>query len=231
MALSTVRVSFWVFSRRNDITHKCLATSTGKKQRPSLLLTSSGPTVSEKVKHICWMGNWGSESYSLAKDISLAGGKVALSFRLQVERPLSALSSLVSTTSQEPFCSIPSSDAGGSWVTAGCSVLARHPDSTMCLCNHSTSFAILLQVYEVQVSREKQGSHMCRERLCMRPIHTETLHWTLGGWSGTEAQLDMGLGENPGGDMMGCQIGLRGAIGSRTGVQGVFWGHEEPADK
>lgn len=31
VALSIVRVPSWDFSKRNDITHKCLATSTGKK--------------------------------------------------------------------------------------------------------------------------------------------------------------------------------------------------------
>ncbi|XP_076784788.1 adhesion G protein-coupled receptor D2 isoform X2 [Arvicanthis niloticus] len=61
----------------------------------------------------------------------------------------------------EPVCAFwnfsANSDAGGSWATAGCSVLARHPDSTMCLCNHSTSFAILLQVYEVQEGPEEES--------------------------------------------------------------------------
>lgn len=44
----------------------------------------------------------------------------------------------------------------------------------------------------------------------MRPVHPETV-------------LDKGLGEDPGGEMVGCQAGLCGAIGSGTGVQGVFW--------
>ncbi|XP_063265402.1 adhesion G-protein coupled receptor D2 [Prinia subflava] len=41
-----------------------------------------------------------------------------------------------------------SPDAGGMWSTAGCSVVMSLPDSTACFCNHTTNFAILLQVFE-----------------------------------------------------------------------------------
>lgn len=47
-----------------------------------------------------------------------------------------------------------SPDAGGMWSTAGCSVVTSLPDSTTCFCNHTTNFAVLLQVYEMQVSEE-----------------------------------------------------------------------------
>lgn len=47
-----------------------------------------------------------------------------------------------------------SPDAGGMWSTAGCSVAKSLPDSTACFCNHTTNFAILLQVYEMQVCEE-----------------------------------------------------------------------------
>ncbi|NXI84730.1 AGRD2 protein, partial [Rhipidura dahli] len=43
-----------------------------------------------------------------------------------------------------------SPDAGGMWSTAGCSVMMSLPDSTACFCNHTTNFAILLQVHEMQ---------------------------------------------------------------------------------
>ncbi|XP_009890662.1 PREDICTED: probable G-protein coupled receptor 144 [Charadrius vociferus] len=43
-----------------------------------------------------------------------------------------------------------SPDAGGMWSTAGCSVVTSLLDSTACYCNHTTSFAVLLQVYEMQ---------------------------------------------------------------------------------
>ncbi|KAH0615589.1 hypothetical protein JD844_005037, partial [Phrynosoma platyrhinos] len=38
----------------------------------------------------------------------------------------------------------------GGWSTAGCSVVNSHPEFTACSCNHTTNFAVLLQVYEVQ---------------------------------------------------------------------------------
>lgn len=47
-----------------------------------------------------------------------------------------------------------SPDAGGMWSTAGCHVVTSLPDSTACFCNHTTNFAVLLQVYEMQVSEE-----------------------------------------------------------------------------
>lgn len=53
-----------------------------------------------------------------------------------------------------------SPDAGGMWSTAGCSVARSLPDSTACFCNHTTNFAILLQVYEMEV-REEPGSGWC----------------------------------------------------------------------
>ncbi|NXE46335.1 AGRD2 protein, partial [Casuarius casuarius] len=42
-----------------------------------------------------------------------------------------------------------SPDAGGMWSTTGCSVVTSLLDSTACFCNHTTNFAVLLQVYEV----------------------------------------------------------------------------------
>ncbi|NXC84050.1 AGRD2 protein, partial [Cercotrichas coryphoeus] len=49
-----------------------------------------------------------------------------------------------------------SPDAGGMWSTAGCSVVMSLPDSTACFCNHTTNFAILLQVYEMQQRTTKE---------------------------------------------------------------------------
>ncbi|XP_058379994.1 LOW QUALITY PROTEIN: adhesion G-protein coupled receptor D2 [Diceros bicornis minor] len=51
----------------------------------------------------------------------------------------------------------PSPDSGGSWATAGCSVAALYQDSTACFCNHSTNFAVLLQVYDVQRGPEEES--------------------------------------------------------------------------
>lgn len=47
-----------------------------------------------------------------------------------------------------------SPDAGGMWSTDGCTVVTSLLDSTACFCNHTTNFAVLLQVYEMQVSEE-----------------------------------------------------------------------------
>uniref|UniRef100_A0A8I3NGL1 Adhesion G protein-coupled receptor D2 n=1 Tax=Canis lupus familiaris TaxID=9615 RepID=A0A8I3NGL1_CANLF len=60
---------------------------------------------------------------------------------------------------QEPFCSLPfpSPDTGGSWATTGCSVATLCQDSTTCFCNHSTNFAVLLQVYDVQRRAEEES--------------------------------------------------------------------------
>ncbi|NWI45351.1 AGRD2 protein, partial [Picathartes gymnocephalus] len=49
-----------------------------------------------------------------------------------------------------------SPDSGGMWSTAGCSVVMSFPDSTACFCNHTTNFAILLQVYEMQQRTTKE---------------------------------------------------------------------------
>ncbi|NXB52746.1 AGRD2 protein, partial [Leucopsar rothschildi] len=49
-----------------------------------------------------------------------------------------------------------SPDAGGMWSTAGCSVVMSLPDSTSCFCNHTTNFAILLQVYEMQRTAKEE---------------------------------------------------------------------------
>ncbi|XP_068938906.1 adhesion G-protein coupled receptor D2 [Petaurus breviceps papuanus] len=61
----------------------------------------------------------------------------------------------------EPICAFwnfsSSPEAGGSWSSQGCSVIAQHQDYTSCFCNHSTNFAILLQVYDVQRSSEEES--------------------------------------------------------------------------
>ncbi|NXR78750.1 AGRD2 protein, partial [Pycnonotus jocosus] len=49
-----------------------------------------------------------------------------------------------------------SPDAGGMWSTAGCSVVMSLSDSTACFCNHTTNFAILLQVYEQERTTEEE---------------------------------------------------------------------------
>ncbi|XP_063000537.1 adhesion G-protein coupled receptor D2 [Elgaria multicarinata webbii] len=62
----------------------------------------------------------------------------------------------------EPVCAFwnfsRSPEGGGAWSTAGCSVIASHVDLTACSCNHTTNFAVLLQVYEVQRSAEEEST-------------------------------------------------------------------------
>ncbi|XP_051964197.1 adhesion G-protein coupled receptor D2-like isoform X2 [Xyrauchen texanus] len=39
----------------------------------------------------------------------------------------------------------------GGWSTKGCAVISTHDNSTSCYCNHTTNFAVLLQLYDVQI--------------------------------------------------------------------------------
>uniref|UniRef100_A0A8C0FYF9 Adhesion G protein-coupled receptor D2 n=1 Tax=Chelonoidis abingdonii TaxID=106734 RepID=A0A8C0FYF9_CHEAB len=50
----------------------------------------------------------------------------------------------------------PLPDTGGMWSTVGCSIVMSRLESTACFCNHTTNFAVLLQVYEVQRSLEEE---------------------------------------------------------------------------
>ncbi|XP_075690689.1 adhesion G protein-coupled receptor D2 [Rhinoderma darwinii] len=45
---------------------------------------------------------------------------------------------------------------GGGWSTAGCHIKNMFPDATICFCNHTTNFAVLLQIYDVQRSTEEE---------------------------------------------------------------------------
>ncbi|KAK2837094.1 hypothetical protein Q5P01_014306 [Channa striata] len=47
-------------------------------------------------------------------------------------------------------------EAGGWWNTKGCEVVSKQYGHTVCHCNHTTNFALLLQVYEVQWSPENE---------------------------------------------------------------------------
>lgn len=40
---------------------------------------------------------------------------------------------------------------GGGWSTKGCTFISSLNNSTSCSCNHTTNFALLLQIAEVQV--------------------------------------------------------------------------------
>ncbi|XP_073397522.1 adhesion G protein-coupled receptor D2 [Dendrobates tinctorius] len=47
-------------------------------------------------------------------------------------------------------------ESGGGWSTDGCQIKNTFPHSTSCFCNHTTNFAVLLQVYDVQRSEEEE---------------------------------------------------------------------------
>uniref|UniRef100_A0A8C4HW09 Adhesion G protein-coupled receptor D2 n=1 Tax=Dicentrarchus labrax TaxID=13489 RepID=A0A8C4HW09_DICLA len=46
--------------------------------------------------------------------------------------------------------------AGGWWNTRGCEIVSKQYGYTVCYCNHTTNFALLLQVYEAQRSPENE---------------------------------------------------------------------------
>ncbi|KAG8447858.1 hypothetical protein GDO86_015097 [Hymenochirus boettgeri] len=48
------------------------------------------------------------------------------------------------------------SGSGGAWSTYGCHVKSSQMEETVCFCNHTTNFAVLLQVYEVQRSPDEE---------------------------------------------------------------------------
>ncbi|XP_059192511.1 adhesion G-protein coupled receptor D2 [Centropristis striata] len=47
-------------------------------------------------------------------------------------------------------------ESGGWWNTKGCDVVSKQYGYTVCYCNHTTNFALLLQVYEAQRSPENE---------------------------------------------------------------------------
>ncbi|KAM6930225.1 adhesion G protein-coupled receptor D2 [Xenentodon cancila] len=49
-----------------------------------------------------------------------------------------------------------SPEVGGRWNTRGCEVVSKHYAYTVCYCNHTTNFALLLQIYEAQRSPENE---------------------------------------------------------------------------
>lgn len=47
---------------------------------------------------------------------------------------------------------LPSPETGGWWNTKGCEVVSKQYGYSVCYCNHTTNFALLLQVYEAEVT-------------------------------------------------------------------------------
>ncbi|XP_037333308.2 adhesion G protein-coupled receptor E1 [Pungitius pungitius] len=48
------------------------------------------------------------------------------------------------------------SEEGGSWSTRGCQVIESKPEHTVCSCNHLSSFAVLMALYDVEDTFELQ---------------------------------------------------------------------------
>ncbi|XP_034749028.1 adhesion G protein-coupled receptor E2 [Etheostoma cragini] len=48
-----------------------------------------------------------------------------------------------------------SSEKGGSWSARGCSVVESSPEHTVCSCNHLSSFAVLMALYEIKDNNNK----------------------------------------------------------------------------
>ncbi|XP_042344820.1 adhesion G-protein coupled receptor D2 [Plectropomus leopardus] len=65
-----------------------------------------------------------------------------------------------SGTVYDPVCAFWDFDltpeGGGWWNTKGCEVVSKQYGYTVCYCNHTTNFALLLQVYEAQRSPENE---------------------------------------------------------------------------
>ncbi|XP_040898830.1 adhesion G-protein coupled receptor D2 [Toxotes jaculatrix] len=80
----------------------------------------------------------------------------AVRFQLQhrVQNPIG--------TVYDPVCAFWDFDltpeAGGWWNTKGCEVVSKEYGYTVCHCNHTTNFALLLQVYEAQRSPENENA-------------------------------------------------------------------------
>ncbi|XP_064420194.1 adhesion G-protein coupled receptor D2 [Latimeria chalumnae] len=49
-------------------------------------------------------------------------------------------------------------EIGGSWSTEGCSITSSDSEFTSCFCNHTTNFALLLQIYQVQRSSDEEST-------------------------------------------------------------------------
>ncbi|XP_053551463.1 adhesion G-protein coupled receptor D2 [Bombina bombina] len=67
---------------------------------------------------------------------------------------------MLDTLRHRPVCAFwnftVSPETGGGWSSYGCSMKSTSYESTTCFCNHTTNFAVLLQVYDIQRSSEEE---------------------------------------------------------------------------
>ncbi|KAI1900655.1 hypothetical protein AGOR_G00052150 [Albula goreensis] len=84
------------------------------------------------------------------------GQPVSMAVRFQLQHR----AQIVPGTAYDPVCAfwdfslMP--EAGGGWSIEGCEVISTQQTFTTCHCNHTTNFALLLQIYEVKRSSEDQ---------------------------------------------------------------------------
>ncbi|KAF4070464.1 hypothetical protein AMELA_G00285700 [Ameiurus melas] len=94
---------------------------------------------------------------SLISSTVMADGKfVSLGVQYTLRHHTQSTSGIV----RKPICAfwdfeLLAVDKGG-WSTDGCEVISSQEDMTSCYCNHTTNFALLMQIYEVQRSPEEQ---------------------------------------------------------------------------
>ncbi|XP_060787198.1 adhesion G-protein coupled receptor D2 isoform X6 [Neoarius graeffei] len=97
---------------------------------------------------------------SLISCTVIADGKfVSIGVQFTLHHQTQSTSGIV----QKPICAFwdfelqGQGDKGG-WSTDGCKVISSQDDMTSCHCNHTTNFALLLQIYEVQRSPEDEAA-------------------------------------------------------------------------
>ncbi|KAK3540124.1 hypothetical protein QTP70_026453 [Hemibagrus guttatus] len=94
---------------------------------------------------------------SLISSTVMTDGKfVSLGVQFTLRHHIQSTSGIV----HKPICAfwdfeLLAEDEGG-WSTDGCEVISLQENATSCYCNHTTNFALLLQIYEVQRTPEDE---------------------------------------------------------------------------
>uniref|UniRef100_A0A3P8WH95 Adhesion G protein-coupled receptor D2 n=1 Tax=Cynoglossus semilaevis TaxID=244447 RepID=A0A3P8WH95_CYNSE len=82
---------------------------------------------------------------------------VSMAVRFQLKHRAQSRAGIV----YDPICAFWDFDlipeSGGWWNTKGCEVVSKESGFTVCYCNHTTNFALLLQVFETQRSPENEN--------------------------------------------------------------------------
>ncbi|XP_037601581.1 adhesion G-protein coupled receptor D2 [Cebus imitator] len=120
-------------------------------------LEPQAPASSEKANRVQRFLSTQVGSAIISSEVWVETGEVSMAVNFHLQHQAQAFRQKL----VEPVCAFwnfsISPYTGGAWATTGCSVAALYRDSTACFCNHSTSFAILLQVYDVQRGPEEES--------------------------------------------------------------------------